>query len=254
MTDAAGRRRTAFVTGASQGLGAAIAMAMARAGYDVAVSGRSAATLGATVKAIEAAGVRAVPVALDVRVQADIGHAMAAVVEAFGELDVLVNNAAVTLRRTALEMQPAEWQEVIDVNLTGTFFLCQQMGRHLVAQKREGCIVNLASAHGFVGYPERSVYGISKAGIVHMTRTLAVEWAPHRIRVNTVAPGTADSPTRAEYFAKNPVAGQAMIDRVPLKRFAKPEEVAAAVVYFASPAASYITGQTLLLDGGLTAY
>lgn len=246
--------RKAFVTGASQGLGAEIAAALARDGYDVAVSGRRTATLLDTVRAIEAAGARATTVALDLRDQSSVEQAMASVVGAFGHVDVLVNNAAVTLRRTVLDMARDEWQEVINVNLTGTLFMSQQMGRHLVATQRAGCVVSLASTHGIVGFPERSAYGVSKAGIVHMTRALAIEWAVHGIRVNAVAPGTASSPTRVAYFAANPVAGQAMIDRVPLKRFAQPDEVSAAVVYLASPAASYITGQTLLLDGGLTAY
>ncbi len=246
--------RKAFVTGASQGLGADIAAALARDGYDVAVSGRSTATLNDTVRAIESAGARATTVALDLRDQSSVEKAMASVVGAFGHVDVLVNNAAVTLRRAVLDMARDEWQEVINVNLTGTLFMSQQMGRHLVATKRAGCIVSLASTHGIVAYPERSAYGVSKAGIAHMTRALAIEWAAHGIRVNAVAPGTASSPTRVAYYATNPGAGQAMIDRVPLKRFAQPEEVSAAVVYLASPAASYITGHTLLLDGGLTAY
>ena len=246
-------RRTAFVTGASQGLGQVIAIALAREGFDLAISGRSTGTLQATVQAVQALGRQVLPVALDLREQAAIEAAMAAAVSAFGRIDVLVNNAGLALRRTALEVSRDEFEELIGVMLTGTFFMSQQMGRHLVAQKRPGCILNLASTHGLVGLAERSTYGIAKGGIVQMTRMLAIEWAEHGIRVNSLAPGTVNTPSRAEYFRANPEAGQRMLMRVPLGRFATPEEVGAAVIYLTSPAAAYITGQTLLLDGGLTA-
>jgi NAD(P)-dependent dehydrogenase (short-subunit alcohol dehydrogenase family) len=246
-------RRTAFVTGASQGLGQVIAVALAREGFDLVVSARSTGTLDTTLKAVQALGRRVVPVALDLREQAAIEGAMAAAVGAYGQIDVLVNNAGLALRRPALEVSRDEFEELIDVMLTGTFFMSQQMGRHLVAQKRPGCIVNLASTHGLVGLAERSTYGIAKGGIVQMTRMLAIEWAEYGIRVNSLAPGTVNTPSRAEYFRANPEAGQRMLMRVPLGRFATPDEVGAAVVYLVSPAAAYITGQTLVLDGGLTA-
>jgi len=245
--------RTAFVTGASQGLGQIIAVALARNGFDLVVSGRRTATLETTLKSVQSLGRRVVPVALDLRDQAAIEAAMAEAVASYGQIDVLVNNAGLALRRMALEVTRAEFDELIDVMLTGTFFMSQQMGRHLVAQKRPGCILNLASTHGLVGLAERSTYGIAKGGIVQMTRMLAIEWAEYGIRVNSLAPGTVDSPSRAEYFRANPEAGQRMIRRVPLGRFATQDEVGAAVVYLTSPAAAYITGQTLVLDGGLTA-
>ena len=183
-----------------------------------------------------------------------MARAMAEAAGAFGHVDTLVNNAAVTLRRTALEMTREEWDELMSVNLKGVFFMSQQMGRHLVQKRQPGCIVSLASTHGLVGFAQRSAYGIAKAGIMQMTRMLAIEWAEHGIRVNAVAPGTIDTPSRAEYFSANPDAKKAMIDRVPFRRFGTPDEVAAAVRYLASPQAAYITGQTLVLDGGLTAY
>lgn len=247
------KRPVALVTGASQGLGAEIAVELARGGCDVAVSSRRVERLSDTLGRIEAAGVRGVPVELDVRSEQSMARAMAEAVGALGGVDVLVNNAAVTLRRTALEMTREEWDELMSVNLKGAFFMSQMMGRHRVAQKRPGCVISLASAHGLVGYPGRSAYGIAKAGIIQMTRMLAIEWAEHGIRVNAVAPGTVDSASRAEYFAANPDAKKAMTDRIPFRRFGAPEEVAAAVRYLASPQAAYITGQTLVLDGGLTA-
>jgi NAD(P)-dependent dehydrogenase (short-subunit alcohol dehydrogenase family) len=247
-------RRAALVTGASQGLGAEIAVALARDGCDVAVTSRRVETLADTLERITAAGARGVPIELDLLSETSIDRAMAQAAGALGHVDALVNNAAVTLRRAALEVTPQEWDELMAVNLSGTFFMSQRMGRHLIGAGRPGCVISLASTHGMVGYAQRSTYGISKAGIIQMTRMLAIEWAEHGIRVNTIAPGTVDTPSRAEYFAAHPDARKAMIERIPFRRFATPDEVAAMVCYLASPEAAYITGQTLVLDGGLTAY
>jgi NAD(P)-dependent dehydrogenase (short-subunit alcohol dehydrogenase family) len=247
-------RPRAFVTGASYGIGAATAAALAGAGFDVAVSDLRPADLTDTVKAITNTGARAVPVALDVRSLTSIRQALAEVVAAFGGLDALVNNAGVPLTRPAMDVSEAEWDEVVGVNLRGAFFVSQQMGRHLIGSGRPGCIVSIASTHGVIGIADRSTYGIAKAGIIQMTRMLAIEWAPHGIRVNAVAPGTVETPSRAAVFAANPQRREFMMSRVPLRRFGTAEEMAAAVCYLASPAAAYITGQTLLVDGGLTSY
>ena len=248
------QKRTALVTGASYGLGQATAVALARDGYDVAVTELRIEELSDTLDKIAAAGGRGVPVQLDLRQMPSVEKAMADAVSALGRVDVLVNNAGVTVRRLALEVTQADWDEVVGVNLKGTFFMSQQMGRHLVATQRPGCVISIASTHGTIGFTQRSTYGISKAGIIHMTRMLAYEWAEHGIRVNAVAPGTVETKTRAEYFNANPAARKAMIERVPLRRFGEPEEIAGAVRYLASPEAAYVTGQTLLLDGGLTSY
>jgi NAD(P)-dependent dehydrogenase (short-subunit alcohol dehydrogenase family) len=245
--------RTALVTGAAQGLGAAIALRLARDGYDVAVSDPAADKLAATVAGIRGLGRKAHPVALDLRLQANIEAAFADAAAAFGALDVLVNNAGVTLRRPALEVSRAEWDEVIGVMLAGTFFMSQQMARHLVGRGRPGCIVSLASTHALVGLAERSTYGIAKGGIVQMTRMLAIEWARQGIRVNAVAPGTVETPSRKAHFDADPQARTRMLARIPNGRFGLPEEVAGAVAYLASEDAAYVTGQTLVLDGGLTA-
>lgn len=247
-------RPRAFVTGASYGIGAATAAALAGAGFDVAVSDLRPADLTDTVKAITNTGARAVPVALDVRSLTSIQQALAEVVAAFGGLDALVNNAGVPLTRPAVDVSEAEWDEVVGVNLRGAFFVSQQMGRHLIGSGRPGCIVSIASTHGVIGIADRSTYGIAKAGIIQMTRMLAIEWAPHGIRVNAVAPGTVETPSRAAVFAANPQRREFMMSRVPLRRFGTADEMAAAVCYLASPAAAYITGQTLLVDGGLTSY
>ncbi len=248
------RRPTAFVSGGAQGIGAAIAVALARDGFDVAVSSRRIEALSDVTREIAAAGARALPVALDVLSPSSIEQAMAAAVTAFGELDVLVSNAAVTLIKPALDVTPDDWQNVIATNLTGGFFMNQQMGRHLLAAGRPGSIVNVASTHGIVGFPARSTYGISKAAIMHMTKMLAIEWAAQGIRVNAIAPGTVLTPSRVALAAARPGYLDTMLNRIPLRRMGTTAEVAAAVCYLVSPAAAYITGQTLVLDGGLTSY
>lgn len=245
--------RVALVTGASYGLGAAAALALARDGCDVAVTELRIEDLSGTVAKIESLGRRALALPLDVRSQDSIAAAYAQALGAFDRLDVLVNNAGIPLRRHAVDVTRDEWQAVIDVNLSGAFFMSQHMGRQLIAAKRPGCIVSIASTFGVTGFPERSTYGIAKAGIIQMTRMLAIEWAEHGIRVNAIAPGTVETPQRAAGFANEPARRQAMIERVPLKRFGTPEDVGGLVTYLAGAQASYISGQTVLLDGGLTA-
>lgn len=246
------QRRTAFVTGAATGIGAAIAVALAGKGYDVAISARQAERLADTAKQIGALGARVLPIMLDLCSLTAVESAMAQVSDAFGHLDVLANNAGATLRKPALDVTADEWESVMQPNLKGTFFLCQQAGRHMIEHGIAGCIINVASAHGVVGFPNRSVYGISKAGLIHMTRMLAIEWAEYGIRVNAIAPGTVTTDSRAAMLA-DPKVKEMMLNRVPLHRFATPQEIAEAVCFMASPAASYMTGQTLLFDGGLTA-
>jgi NAD(P)-dependent dehydrogenase (short-subunit alcohol dehydrogenase family) len=245
----------AFVTGASYGIGAATALALARDGYDVAVSATRVSNLDATLEALKATGRRTVAVALDLASQSSIEQAFTTVLEVLGRVDVLVNNAAVSPHRAALDVTRQEWDALMEVNVTGTFFLTQRMGRHLVGSGRGGRVISIASTHGVLGARERSTYGISKAAIAHMTRMLAVEWAPHGILVNAVAPGRVDtpSPSRAA-SAGNAQYMQAMISRIPLGRLVSSQEVAAAVSYLAGPDTTFITGQTILMDGGLTIY
>ena len=248
-------RQAAFVSGASYGIGAATALALAHDGFDLALAATRVENLSKVATQLEATGVRVVPLALDVRSPSSIEQAMGSAVKALGRMDLLVNNAGITLRRPALEVAPEEWDAVIRTNLTGSFFMSQQLGRHLISARRAGCIINIASTHGLVGLAERSAYGISKAGMMHMTRMLAIEWAAYGIRVNAVAPGrvASGSPMRTA-SAGDPKLLELLHSRVPLHRSASSEEIAAAVCYLASPQAAYITGQTLVLDGGLTVW
>jgi len=247
-------KRAALVTGASYGVGAATALALARDGFDVAVTATRLDNLAATMKALGAAGARALPLVLDLREEASIEQATADAMTTFGGLDVLVNNAGANVRRLAVEVTAQDWDAVMAVNIRGTFFLTQQVGRHLIAAGSGGCIVNIASTHALAGTAERSTYGISKAALVQMTRMLAVEWGGYGIRVNAIAPGRLEtpSPSRAEKGADRDYM-DAMLERIPLHRLASAEERAATVAYLVSPAAASMTGQVLVLDGGLTA-
>jgi 2-deoxy-D-gluconate 3-dehydrogenase len=247
-------RKRALVTGASFGVGAVTALALARDGYDVAVTATRQPNLAETVNSLEAAGARAIPIVLDLRAEASVKQAAADAMKALGGVDVLVNNAGANLRKRVIEVTPQEWDDIMATNVRGTFFLTQEIGRHWIGTAQPGVIVNIASTHALIGAAERSTYGISKAALVQMTRMLAVEWADYGIRVNAIAPGRMEtaSPSRAEKGADRTYM-DAMLRRIPLHRLATAEEVADTVVYLVSPAAASITGQVLVLDGGLTA-
>jgi 2-deoxy-D-gluconate 3-dehydrogenase len=194
---------------------------------------------------------KVVAIKLDLRSQQSLEDAFAAARRGLGDLDLLVNNAGRALIKPAAEVTAAEWDDVLNTNLKGGFFLAQQFGRYCIEAGRKGAIVSIASTHGMTGIAGRSVYGISKAGLIQMTRMLAIEWASHNIRVNAVAPGTVLTPSRAELL-NDPTNRERMLARIPSGRFITPAEVAAAVVYLASPAAASVTGQTLVVDGGIT--
>ncbi|MDJ0387692.1 SDR family oxidoreductase [Roseomonas sp. E05] len=242
----------ALVTGASSGLGAAIARALARQGHDLVLAELDPATLGPLLAHPDLTGRRVVPVTLDLRVQLSLDACFAAACAALGGIDLLVNNAGRPLSVPATEVTWEDWDAVTAVNLKGAFFLSAHLARHCIARGAPGAIVNIASTHGLVGIAGRSVYGISKGGMVQMTRMLAIEWAAQGIRVNAVAPGTVLTPSRQTMLA-DPARRQTMLDRIPLGRFPVEEEIADAVCYLAGAGAGAVTGQILAVDGGVTA-
>jgi NAD(P)-dependent dehydrogenase (short-subunit alcohol dehydrogenase family) len=247
------KHRTAIVTGASYGIGQATAIALAKDGYDVAITDLSIETLQNTKLMIESEGVKVICIALDIRHQSQIDQALTRVEQELGSYYLLVNNAGVpSLRKLAIDITQQEWQDLIAVNLTGTFFMTTSFGKKLIDQGEGGCIVHIGSTHGQVGFKGASAYGIAKAGVGHLAKMLSIEWAQYNIRVNTVAPGSTMTESRAPSFS-DPVRKEELLSRIPLHRFGLPEEIASAVKYLASQEASYITGQTLMLDGGLTA-
>ena len=240
----------ALVTGAASGLGSAIARALARRGYDLALAELDPGTLAPLLAHPDFAERQAVPLALDLRARESLEACFATAAEALGGIDLLVNNAGRPLSVPAVEVAWEDWDAVMAVNLKGAFFLSAHLARHCIARGVPGAIVNIASTHGLVGIAGRSVYGISKGGLVQMTRMLAIEWAAQGIRVNAVAPGTVLTPSRQAMLA-DPVRRQAMLARIPMGRFPVEAEIADAVCYLAG--AGTVTGQILAVDGGVTA-
>ncbi|MBU2934557.1 MULTISPECIES: SDR family NAD(P)-dependent oxidoreductase [Pacificibacter] len=246
-------RKVAIVTGASYGIGAATAIKLAESGFDLALTELEGRAPTETARKVTEAGGTSKSFVLDLQSQDSIDAMFSDVIDAYGSIDLLVNNAgAPSLRKPALDIRKDEWEQLMSVCLTGTFLVTQRMGQHLISSGREGQIINLASTHALVGIQGHSAYGIAKAGICQMTRMLAIEWAQHGIRLNAVAPGTTETETRAAVLQDKDRRAYLM-DRIPLGRFAQAEEIAAAVDYLASPGASYMTGQVLVLDGGMTA-
>ena len=246
-------RRIAFITGASYGIGAACAFALAKDGYDLAVTATRLENLEATRARLESLGARTFPIALDVRCHGAVREAIEGAAQALGEIDVLVNNAGVTQRKSVLDTTAEEWNDIISTNLSGVFFMSQEFGRRSIEHKRPGSIINVSSTFAIVGVAKRAPYGAAKAGVSQLTRMLAIEWAGHGIRVNAIAPGRVEtgSPHRAD-TAADPAYVKEAREAVPLKRFCTIDDCAEAVRYLAGPQSAYITGQTIVLDGGLT--
>lgn len=246
---------TALVTGAARGIGRSTALALADAGADVALGLRSAEPDGHVadlVGEIEGLGRRALPVAMDVRLLEQIDTAVATVVDAFGRLDILVNNAGLGPANPAEHVTEDDFDLTIDVNVKGVFFASQAAGRQMIRQG-SGRIISLSSQAGFVALPTESVYCLSKAAVAHMTKCLAVEWGTYGITVNAVAPTFIRTDGTAADLA-DPAFEADVRERVAgLHRIGEPMDVAGAVVFLASPAASLITGTTLMVDGGWTA-
>jgi NAD(P)-dependent dehydrogenase (short-subunit alcohol dehydrogenase family) len=245
------RGQVALVTGAARGIGRACALALAQSGADVALGLRDARTGGDLAKEIEDLGRRALPLQMDMTRLAEVRAAIDGAVAHFGRLDILVNNAGLAPENPAEDVREEDFDLTLAVNLKGTFFASQAAGRVMIRQKY-GRIVNLGSQAGFVALPTESVYCMTKAAISHLTKCLAVEWARHNITVNAVAPTFIRTPGTAECLA-NDAFRTDVLSRIPLGRIGEPMEVAAAVVYLASPAAALVTGTTLLIDGGWTA-
>jgi gluconate 5-dehydrogenase len=240
--------KVAVVTGAGRGIGRAIALGFAEAGATVVLAARTAAQLDAVAAAVQASGSRAVVVPTDVARAADVERLVARCVEECGGLDVLVNNAGVSPYYKPTErLAEAEWRQVLDVNLTGTFLCCQAAAASLA--QRRGCVINVVSVGAAVGLPRLAAYCAAKAGVEALTRVLALEWAERGVRVNALGPAFLATDLTAGLRA-NPALHQGLVDRTPLGRLGAPDEVVGAAIFLASDAASYVTGQTLYVDGG----
>jgi NAD(P)-dependent dehydrogenase (short-subunit alcohol dehydrogenase family) len=244
--------KIALVTGAARGLGRAIALALAEAGADVAVGLRDITSDSGVIAEIAARGRRALPLQMDMARPEQIRQAFDRTLQEFGRLDILVNNAGIAPDNLAENVTEADFDQTVAINLKGTFFACQAAGRIMIQQKG-GCIINMGSQAAFAALPTESVYCMTKAGISHLTKCLAVEWGKYNINVNAVAPTFIHTPGTQGALADAEFR-QDVIDRIAaLHRIGEPIEVAGAVVFLASPAASLITGHTLVIDGGWTA-
>ena len=243
--------RTAVVIGATSGIGKAIALGLADAGADVVPTGRRAKLAQEAAREIEARGRRSLAIAADVGNADSIQELADTVIEKFGKVDILVNAAGRTTRRPTLEVSDAEWNEIMDTNLTGMLRACRVFGRHMI-ERRYGRIINIGSLTSVVALFEVAAYGASKAGVAALTKSLAVEWAPHGVCVNAILPGVFRTALN-EGLLDGTERGRELLTRTPMRRFGKPEEVAGAAVFLASDAASFVTGHLLAVDGGFLA-
>jgi 2-deoxy-D-gluconate 3-dehydrogenase len=244
----------AIVTGSGSGMGRAFAQALAGAGADVVITelpGREALA-AETAALVQAQGRRALTLSLDVTQVASIRAMVEKVVTEWGRIDILINNAGMNIRKWAVDVTEQDWDTVVDTDLRGAFFCAQLVGKHMIQRGKGGRIVNTASQVGLVGYTERVAYCAAKAGVINMTRVLAIEWARHGITVNAIAPTFVNTPLVAALLESEEVR-QEVLSRIPLGRLAEPEDIVGAVLYLASPAAAMVTGHTLVVDGGWTA-
>jgi NAD(P)-dependent dehydrogenase (short-subunit alcohol dehydrogenase family) len=244
--------RTALVTGAARGLGRAISLALAHAGADIALGLRDVNTGGDLAREIQQLGRKALPLQMDMSKLDQISTAIDQAAAHFGKLDILVNNAGIAPDNLAENVTEKDFDATLAINLKGTFFASQAAGRIMIRQKY-GRIINMSSQAGFAALPTESIYCMTKAGIAHLTKCLAVEWGKYNITVNAVAPTFIHTPGTEEYLSVAENRAD-IIERIAaLHRIGEPMEVAGAVVFLASDAASMMTGHTMLIDGGWTA-
>jgi 3-oxoacyl-[acyl-carrier protein] reductase len=239
--------KNVVVTGAGRGIGAAIAMNFAQAGADVACVELTEDFAKETVEAVRKLGRKANPYAANVSKSAEVDQAIEKILADFGKVDVLVNNAGITRDGLLMRMSDADWDAVLSTNLSGAFFFTRALSRSFIKQ-RSGCIVNIASIIGRIGNAGQANYAASKAGVIALTKTTAKELASRNVTCNAIAPGFIQ--TKMTDALKEEVR-KAMLDHIPLSRFGQAQDVANAVLFLASPAAAYITGQVLTVDGGM---
>jgi NAD(P)-dependent dehydrogenase (short-subunit alcohol dehydrogenase family) len=247
--------KAAIVTGASRGLGVSFARGLVKAGCDLIVAARDMGRLRAVALDLEQYGRRVVPVEVDVRRQQDVESMVQRSVTEFGKVDILINNAGISALADAEAMTRDEWQGVIDTNLTALFFCAQCAARQMLRQD-SGKIINIASMYGISAssYVSQASYVTSKAGVLGLTRELAVEWAPRGVQVVALAPGFFRSDQTIWAFEQNQELGKKLLAKVPMGRMGKLEELEGTIVYLASPASDYMTGQALILDGGFLSW
>ena len=243
--------RVAVVIGGTSGIGRAIAHGLAEAGADVVPTSRRPEQVDATAKEIEQRGRKSLRVASDVADRKSLEQLLHKSVSAFGKVDILVNSAGKTKRTPSIDVSESEWNDIMETNLTGVLRACQIFGRHMI-ERKYGRIINIASLSSFVALYEVAAYAASKAAVASLTKSLAIEWAPYGVCVNSIAPGVFRTPLN-EKLLDETARGKEFLARTPMRRFGKVDELAGAAVFLASEAASFVTGEVLCVDGGFLA-
>jgi NAD(P)-dependent dehydrogenase (short-subunit alcohol dehydrogenase family) len=249
MFDLSGR--IAIVTGGNQGIGFGIAQGLAGAGATVVIANRRAAEGQKAAESLRKEGYKAIAIPTDVSQKASIAAMVDEVIKQFQKIDILVNNAGVIIRKPLEDFEEKEWDTIHNTNLRGLFFCCQLVGREMIKRKK-GKIINISSILSQITQSGRGVYATAKAGVSHLTRSLAMEWGRYNININAIGPGLTITPLNEKYFKENPDDLKKIVGDIPIGREAYPRDYAGAAVFLASDASDYVTGQTLLVDGGMT--
>lgn len=244
------REKVALVTGASRGLGRAMAMGLAEVGASVVAVARGTERLKESAKEFSDMGARALPIAADVTRPEEVEKVVSQALSEFGKIDILVNNVGTYIGKPIVESTPEEYFTLINTNLTSTYLCSRAVGKHMV-ERQKGKVINMAAALGALGANNASAYCASKGGVIQLTRALAVEWAKYNICVNAIAPGTMETEiTKA--MLEDPSVKKAVLAKIPMKRIGQPSDLLGVVIFLASSASDYITGQTIFVDGGFS--
>ncbi len=244
--------KSALVTGGGRGIGRSIALALAEAGADVAVCARTQKQVEAVAGEVRQRGRKSLALTCDVRKGTDVEGTVARTVQEFGKLDILVNNAGIMFNNWLVDTAEKNWRDVLDTNLTSAFLFCKFAGKQMV-QRKSGSVINVASAAGVAASPRQTAYHASKAGLILFTRSLALELNRYNIRVNAICPGFIET-DMTKLIHKDPKFREEFVKRIPMRRFGRADEIGPLAVYLASDASSYVTGEFVLVDGGVTAY
>jgi len=243
--------KVAIVTGGNQGIGFGIAKGLASVGATVVIANRRAAEGQNAAESLEKEGLNAVAIPTDVSCKSSVASLVSKVVSDFGKIDILVNNAAVIVRKPIEDFTEEEWDQIMNTNLRGLFLCCQLVGREMI-KKKKGKIINISSVLSQIVQPGRSVYAVAKAGVSHLTRALALEWGKYNINVNAIGPGLTITSLNQKYYEENPEDLKNVVAAIAKGREAYPQDYAGTAIFLASDASDYMTGQTLLVDGGMT--